>query len=309
MLTVQYRMNEAIMNWSSNEFYHGKLVADQSVKSHLLKDLSNICKRENEDEIHDENLSQIPLFLIDTTGYDMPEVCYDDENSRGNEGEAALVSVHVEELVQNYGVSIDQIGVITPYNMQVQLLRQKLLTKYPTLEIKSVDGFQGREKEVIIISMVRANLRGEVGFLSDSRRINVAITRARRHLCVICNVQTVTHDPFIKRLIDYMEENGQVRSAFEFVEDQSFFQTAIAAKQSTAKPKQPKQQPKKPKQQQTTQRSEATNTLETVLTNVLDKRIREFLDDPNVQQLQFEDGLSPFGRRYVHEVRAFQKII
>lgn len=63
---------------------------------------------------------------------------------------------------------------------------------------------------------------GEVGFLSDSRRINVAITRARRHLCIICNVQTVTHDPFIKRLIDYMLENGQMRSAFEMI-DGNFF--------------------------------------------------------------------------------------
>ena len=211
-------MNEAIMNWSSKEFYHGKLIADNSVKSHLLKDLSNIAKRPNADEMDDENLSQCPLFLIDTTGYDMPEVCFDDENSRGNEGEVALVQTHVKELIENYGVSVDQIGVITPYNMQVQLLRKKLLPSYPTLEIKSVDGFQGREKEVIIISMVRSNLRGEVGFLSDSRRINVAITRARRHLCIICNVQTVSHDPFIKRLIDYMLEHGQVRSAFELVD-------------------------------------------------------------------------------------------
>ena len=148
------------MNWSSNEFYQGKLVADKSVQRHLLKDLSNISKRANDDEMEDENLSQCPLFLIDTTGYDMPEVCFDDETSRGNEGEVALVQTHVNELVENYGVSIDQIGVITPYNMQVQLLRKKLLVRYPTLEIKSVDGFQGREKEVIIISMVRSNLRG-----------------------------------------------------------------------------------------------------------------------------------------------------
>jgi superfamily I DNA and/or RNA helicase len=160
MLTIQYRMNELIMNWSSNEFYHGKLIADKSVKSHLLKDLSNISRRHNEYETDDENLSQCPLFLIDTTGYDMPEICFDDETSRANEGEVALVSTHVDELVENYGVSVDQIGVITPYNMQVQLLRRKLLHKYPTLEIKSVDGFQGREKEVIIISMVRSNLRG-----------------------------------------------------------------------------------------------------------------------------------------------------
>ncbi len=64
---------------------------------------------------------------------------------------------------------------------------------------------------------------GEVGFLSDSRRINVAITRARRHLCIICNVQTVSRDPFIKRLIDYMLENGQVRSAFELVDGMNYF--------------------------------------------------------------------------------------
>jgi ATP-dependent RNA/DNA helicase IGHMBP2 len=153
-------MNEAIMNWSSKEFYQGKLMADQSVKSHLLKDLVNVSKRHDEYETDDENLSQCPLFLIDTTGYDMPEISYDDENSRGNEGEVALVSVHVKELIENYGVTLDQIGIITPYNMQVQLLRQKLLNKYPTLEIKSVDGFQGREKEVIIISMVRSNLHG-----------------------------------------------------------------------------------------------------------------------------------------------------
>ncbi|UJR28820.1 hypothetical protein I4U23_010044 [Adineta vaga] len=301
MLTIQYRMNEAIMKWSSEEFYHGKLVADKSVRSHLLKDLANISKRDNEYEVDDENLSQCPLFLIDTTGYDMPEICFDDENSRGNEGEVALVNTHVKELVENYGVSVDQIGVITPYNMQVQLLRRKLLNTYPTLEIKSVDGFQGREKEVIIISMVRSNLRGEVGFLSDSRRINVAITRARRHLCVICNVQTVSHDPFMKRLIDYMLENGEVRSAFELVDDNNFFQGAISSRKSTTSSKQTKQQTKKPKQQPKP-RSEATNILENVLTNILDQRIDAFLKDHNAQRLQFEDDLSPFGRRYVHEL-------
>jgi superfamily I DNA and/or RNA helicase len=68
-----------------------------------------------------------------------------------------------------------------------------------------------------------------VGFLSDSRRINVAITRARRHLCIICNVQTVTHDPFIKRLIDYMMENGQVRSAFEFLDGENIVLTMTSS--------------------------------------------------------------------------------
>jgi superfamily I DNA and/or RNA helicase len=160
MLTVQYRMNETIMNWSSNEFYHGKLMADESVKNHLLKDLSNVSKQHIEEESDDENLSECPLFLIDTTGYDMPEISFDDESSRANEGEVALVDAHIAELVKHYGVTIEQIGVITPYNLQVQYLRRQLLVTYPTLEIKSVDGFQGREKEVIIISMVRSNMRG-----------------------------------------------------------------------------------------------------------------------------------------------------
>ena len=135
MLTVQYRMHEAIMNWSSEEFYQSKLVAADAVKSHLLKDLSNIRKRTTQEEIDDENLSQCPLFLIDTTGYEMPESTFDDENSRANEGEIALVQTHVKELVTNYGVSIEQIGVITPYNLQVELIKAKLHSKYPLVKI------------------------------------------------------------------------------------------------------------------------------------------------------------------------------
>ncbi|CAF4299243.1 unnamed protein product [Rotaria sordida] len=174
----------------------------------------------------------------------MKEIYFDDENSRGNEGEVELVNIHINELIENYSVSIDQISIITLYYLQVQLLREKLLNKYPNLEINSVDRFQGREKEIIIIiSMVRSNLYGEVGFLSDSRRINVAITRVRRHLCIFCNAQTVTHDQFIKRLIDYMIQHGQVHLAFEFIDENNFFQGSIALTKSTksSKSKQIKQ--------------------------------------------------------------------
>ncbi|CAF3706938.1 unnamed protein product [Rotaria sp. Silwood1] len=267
------------MNWSSNKFYEGKLIADKSVKNHLLKDLKNISKKENDDE----NLSECSLFLIDTNGYDMKEIYFDDENSRGNEGEVELVNIRINELIENYSLSIDQIGIITLYYLQVQLLREKLLNKYPNLEIKSVDRFQGREKEIIIISMVRSNLYGylllflflqktrsfsflgEVGFLSDSRRINVAIRRAHRHLWIFCNAQTVTHDPFIKRLIDYMIQHGQ-----KII----FFKDQLYQKKSTKsfKSKQIKQKSKKVKEQKT-ECSEATNTLENVLTNILDQHI------------------------------------
>lgn len=78
--------------------------------------------------------------------------------------------------------------------------------KYPGIEINTVDGFQGREKEAIIISMVRSNETGEIGFLADERRMNVAITRARRHVTIVCNSETVSRNPFLKRLVSYMEE-------------------------------------------------------------------------------------------------------
>ncbi|CAF1122451.1 unnamed protein product [Rotaria sordida] len=227
------------MNWSSNKFYEGKLIADKSVKNHLLKDLKNISKKENDDE----NLSECSLFLIDTNGYDMKEIYFDDENSRGNEGEVELINIHINELIENYSVSIDQIG--------------------------------------------------KVGFLSDSRRINVAIRRARRHLCIFSNAQTVTHDPFIKRLIDYMIQHGQ-----KII----FFKDQLYQKKSTKsfKSKQIKQKSKKVKEQKT-ECSQATNTLENVLTNILYQHIESFFNNQDLQELQFEDDLSPFYRRYVHQ--------
>lgn len=82
-----------------------------------------------------------------------------------------------------------------------------------------MDGFQGREKEAIILSLVRSNSRGEVGFLSDQRRINVAITRARRHLCVICDSQTCKNDPFLKSFLAYCDKNADVRSGFDYRND------------------------------------------------------------------------------------------
>lgn len=98
-------------------------------------------------------------------------------------------------------------------------MRLRLSSQYPTLEIKSVDGFQGREKEAVVISLVRSNPKGEVGFLAEHRRINVAITRARRHLAVVADSETVGHDDFLKSLMDYMSSYGDVRTAHEYVDD------------------------------------------------------------------------------------------
>lgn len=130
-------------------------------------------------------------------------------------------------------------------SIKVDLLRQKLSMNHPKLEIKSVDGFQGREKEAVVLSLVRSNRKGtsslshivghlhlqqathwllcsilgEVGFLAEDRRINVAVTRARRHIAVVCDTQTVQNHPFLKSLVGHMTEFGDVRTAFEYIQD------------------------------------------------------------------------------------------
>ena len=112
------------------------------------------------------------------------------------------------------GVAPDRIGVIAPYAAQVRLLRERLAER-PGLEIDSVDGFQGREKEAIIISLVRSNARGEIGFLKDVRRMNVAMTRARRKLLVVGDSATLSADPFYVRMLEYFEGLGAYRTVWE----------------------------------------------------------------------------------------------
>lgn len=194
------------MNWSSKTFYESQLIAHHSVKSRLLKDLPKIKSNENTD---------IPLVLIDTSGCDMFEIVTDDEQSKANEGEAALVAIYTSQLIES-GLNPADIAIISPYNLQVELIRMQLREKYPELEIRSVDGFQGREKEVVILSLVRSNPGGEVGFLAEPRRLNVAITRAKRHVTVIADVDTVGKDKVLKGLMEYLEANGDVRSAMQY---------------------------------------------------------------------------------------------
>ncbi|TSX17015.1 DNA-binding protein SMUBP-2 [Bagarius yarrelli] len=209
MLTTQYRMNRAIMEWASEQMYQGKLTAHPSVEKHLLRDLAGVADVEE---------TSIPLLLVDTAGCGLNEMEDTDEQSKGNQGEVDIVALHARTLIEA-GVQAKDIAVIAPYNLQVDLLRQKLSNQYPDLEIKSVDGFQGREKEAVLLSLVRSNRKGEVGFLAEDRRINVAVTRARRQLVVVCDSQTVRNHDFLKSLLDYMSEHGEVRTAFEYLED------------------------------------------------------------------------------------------
>jgi len=151
MLLVQYRMNTKIMKWSSWALYNRKLSAHDSVANHLLSDIENVKTNEN---------TTSPLVLIDTVGCNMTET-EDSEGSKSNEGEATVVLNYVSTLIQS-GIREKMISIISPYYAQVRLLRGMVKKKFPNIEINTVDGFQGREQEVIIISMVRSNDSREV---------------------------------------------------------------------------------------------------------------------------------------------------
>ena len=202
-LDSQYRMNTAIMEFSSLEFYEAELIADPSVASHRLTDLPGITATP---------LTEWPIEFIDTAGASFDEETEPDGQSRLNRREADLVVSKINALLAA-GIAAAQIGIITPYAAQARLLREKLPAA--ELEIDTVDGFQGREKEAIVISLVRSNDRGEIGFLSDLRRMNVAMTRARRKLLIIGDSATLSYDDFFARLVAHFEAQGAYRTVWE----------------------------------------------------------------------------------------------
>jgi ATP-dependent RNA/DNA helicase IGHMBP2 len=204
MLTVQYRMHERIMGWPDQRLYGSRLRADASVEAHRLADLPGVTATE---------LTEAPLVFVDTAGCGGDETPGDEDGSKQNPFEAELVQKHVAALL-HAGVPAAAIGVITPYNAQVQLLRG-LLPADQGLEVNTVDGFQGREKEAIVLSLVRSNEHGEVGFLADLRRLNVAITRARRHLAVFADSATLAYDDDLASFVDWCQRHACYRSAFE----------------------------------------------------------------------------------------------
>jgi hypothetical protein len=205
LLAVQYRMHEAIMAFSSREFYGGELRADPSVGGHLLRDLPGVTAYP---------LTETPVDFIDTAGAGYDEEAEPDGESRLNPQEADLVCRKVRALLEA-GVPPADVAVIAPYAAQVRLLREKL--PVAGLETDSVDGFQGREKEAVVLSLVRSNTEGEIGFLADVRRTNVALSRARRKLLVIGDSATLSAHPFYQRLFEYFEEIGAHHSVWEEV--------------------------------------------------------------------------------------------
>lgn len=208
MLQMQYRMHQKIMEFSSRYFYEDKLVAHESVKSALLR----------------PHLP--PVTFIDTAGCGYQEKQDPETLSRMNEEEAALLMQQVETLIEDIGVTAWQeeqisMGIIAPYRAQVDQLH-KLAEASAILEplarfitINTVDAFQGQERDVIVIGFVRSNDRGEVGFLGDIRRTNVAMTRARKRLIMIGDSATLSAHPFYLDLLDFVQNEGFYKSVFE----------------------------------------------------------------------------------------------
>ena len=208
MLQVQYRMHESIMKFSSHHFYKDELIAHESVKHELLRP------------------NQPPVEFIDTAGCGYNETQDPETLSRLNAEEAELTIRLVEKLIEEVGPEewLQQnisMGIITPYRAQVDHLH-KLAEASALIEpfhklitINTVDAFQGQERDVIVISFVRSNDKGEVGFLRDVRRTNVAMTRARKKLLLIGDSATLGAHPFYLSLLDFVQAEGFYKSAFE----------------------------------------------------------------------------------------------
>lgn len=206
LLNIQYRMNDAVVNFVSKELYNDQLKTFEGIENQLLKDLQNVDENDDTDT---------PVIWYDTQGGDFMEQTDDDNlgGSKFNENEALIAKMQVENLIKSK-VSQESIGIISPYNSQVSILKKLIHVKYPAVEISTIDGFQGREKDVIILSLVRSNDNKEIGFLKDERRLNVAITRHKYQLIIIGDIETLSEQrrsKFLKNLSSWGEDNSEIR--------------------------------------------------------------------------------------------------
>ena len=202
LLDTQYRMNEVIMGFSNQQFYANELKADESVKFISL--------------VGHEDLQ---LEFIDTAGCGFDEKHPDESSSLFNEGEFDILQKHLNNLLETVSDPFS-VGIISPYKAQVEYLNthfsEELLLSYD-ITINTIDSFQGQERDVIYISMVRSNDRNEIGFLKDFRRMNVAMTRAKKKLIIIGDSATIGSEKFYTDFLDYVELNNAYRSAWEWM--------------------------------------------------------------------------------------------
>ena len=203
LLKTQYRMNESIMRFPSRWFYRDELQSAPEVKHRGILEFDT------------------PVVWLDTADCHFEEDQLTDSMSRINKDEATLLVSTLQKYIEKIGKervldeSID-FGLISPYKSQVQYIRgliKRNVSFKPfrrLITVHTVDGFQGQERDVIMISLVRANDKGRIGFLGDLRRMNVAITRARMKLMILGDAPTLTRHVFYKELYEYIRENGQV---------------------------------------------------------------------------------------------------
>lgn len=210
MLEQQHRMHAQIMTFPSRTMYGDRLRAAPAVAAHTLEDLA----------VTPDPLRAAPLWLIDTAGKDWLELRTDFEPggsltntpafqfdpSTFNPGNAERVAAEARRLLSR-GLGPTEIAIIAAYSAQVRRLRELLrVERAAGLEIGTVDGFQGREKEAVIVDLVRSNEHGEIGFLANTRRMNVALTRARRFLLVVADSATLGAHPYYAAFLSYVDE-------------------------------------------------------------------------------------------------------
>ncbi|MBP6638814.1 MAG: AAA family ATPase [Bacteroidia bacterium] len=213
MLRTQYRMHAQIMGFSNHAFYKDGLRADESVVDHRLS------------EDPEKPLLNKPLEFIDTAGCGYEEKLNPETKSLSNPGEADILFAHLMELCEalRSQKGWPSLGIISPYKDQVLLLRERLEQVAihngwrPFITVDTVDGFQGQERDIIYISMVRSNNEGGIGFLGDTRRMNVAMTRARKKLVLIGDSGTLALHPFYRDFLDYIDSQGAYVSAWDYV--------------------------------------------------------------------------------------------
>ena len=207
LLNVQYRMHEKILSFSNQRFYGNKLVSDASNSKRSLEG------------------DEAPLVFIDTSGCGFNEAFNPKTLSRKNEGEYFILREHFIQHQQLYEEA--SIGMISPYSEQVKYLRacieEEELYQAADITVNSIDGFQGQEKDVIYISLVRSNMQREIGFLADERRLNVAMTRAKKKLVIIGDMSTLSRSELFSALADHIELIGVYQSAWEYMGESFVF--------------------------------------------------------------------------------------
>lgn len=196
----------------------------ESQKDHINNDLS-----EDSDDYNNNMLTKLnDEELMKMVKIDVDDILNLNNKSRSNKGEAYVIYKIIEKMIKIDNINSNNICIITPYSKQTNLLRnifydniyndQHYLSTYKNIEISTVDSFQGREKEIVVFSLVCSNYFKNIGFLKDYRRLNVAVTRAKRHLVIVGNSNTISNDDVLNQLYETVLENGKVYLVNELID-------------------------------------------------------------------------------------------